>query len=71
MFTFYNIKVVNGVLTAIVLNESTGIKESITAKIDGTYHSSRDGDVIRATWGVVWEAKKNKKFPEKTTIAWG
>lgn len=71
MITFYNIKVVDGTLTALAVNEVNNTKENIVAKVDGSYHSSKNSDIVRATWGMIWEAKKNKKFPEKTTIAWG
>lgn len=70
MVTFYNIRVEKGILTALVINEVTGNRESITAKIDGTYHSSKDRDIIKATWGLVVESQ-GKNFPEKTSIAWG
>lgn len=71
MVSFYNIKVENGILTAHAVNESTCHEEDIKAMIDGSRHSSRDSDIVRATWGVVWEAKKAKKFPKETTISWG
>lgn len=27
-------------------------------------------EIVKATWGVVLEARKKKKYPSKTTIAW-
>lgn len=72
MVTFYEIKVEDGVLTALAVKDTNGKSERIEAKTDGSYHSSKDGEIIRATWGLVWQAKQNKgKYPEKLTIAWG
>lgn len=70
MVDFENICVENGVLTADAVNARYGIKEHITAKIDGSYHSSSDNEIVKATWGVILEARKKKKYPSKTTIAW-
>lgn len=70
MVTFYEIKVIDGVLTALAV-KCNGEQERITAKTDGSYHSSKDGEIIRATWGLVWNASKKGKYPEKLTIAWG
>lgn len=70
MVTFYDIKVNNGVLTALALNEATGTKESITANLDGTYHSSSDSLVLKATWSLVVEYEK-KGFPKEISVAWG
>lgn len=70
MVTFYNIKVSNGVLTALAFNEATGTKESITANLDGTYHSSSDSLVVKATWSLVVEYE-NKGFPNEISVAWG
>lgn len=70
MVTFYDIKVNNGVLTALALNEATGTTESITANLDGTYHSSSDSLVVKATWSLVVEYEK-KGFPKEISVAWG
>lgn len=70
MVTFYDIKVENGVLTALAVNETSGNREGIVARIDGSYHSSSDKDIIKATWGLVVESR-DKGFPKKTSIAWG
>ena len=56
MVDFENICVKDGVLTADAVNVRYGIKEHITAKIDGSCHSSSDNEIIKATWGVVLEA---------------
>ena len=70
MITFYDIKVENGVLTALALNENTGTKENITAKLDGTYHSSNDSLIVKATWNLIVEYE-NKGFPTAMSVAWG
>lgn len=70
MVDFENICVENGILTADAVNARYGIKEHITANIDCSYHSSSDNEIVKATWGVVLEARKKKKYPSKTTIAW-
>lgn len=70
MVDFENICVENGVLTADAVNARYGIKEHITAKIDGSYHSSSDNEIVRATWNIVIEARKKKKYPSKTSIVW-
>lgn len=71
MVIFYKIIVVNGVLTALAV-KGNGEQERITAKVDGSYHSSKDEEIIRATWCLVLEARENNgKYPEKTSIAWG
>ena len=68
MVDFENIHVENGVLTADAVNARYGIKEHITANIDGSYHSSSDNEIVRATWNIVIEARKKKKYPSKTSI---
>lgn len=70
MVDFYNIKVENGILTALAVKATTGEKFDVKAKVDGSYHNCSDGEIIKATWGVVWEANKKGKYPDKTTIAW-
>lgn len=70
MVDFENICVKDGVLTADAVNARYGIKEHIIANIDGSYHSSSDNEIIRATWNIVIEARKKKKYPSKTSIVW-
>lgn len=70
MVDFENIVVKDGILTADAVNARYGIKEHITAKIDGSYHSSSDNEIVRATWNIVIEARKKKKYPNKTSIVW-
>lgn len=53
MVDLKNIKLVNGYITAYATNEETGFSENIKAKIDGSYHSSSDTDIIKATWNIV------------------
>lgn len=61
MVDFENIVVKDGILTADAVNARYGIKEHITAKIDGSYHSSSDNEIVRATWNIVIEARKEKE----------
>lgn len=49
MVDFENIHVENGVLTAVATNLETGKKENITARLDGSLHSSKDWDIVKAT----------------------
>lgn len=70
MVDFENIVVKDGVLTADAVNARYCIKEHITAKVDGSYHSSSDNEIVRATWNIVIEARKKKKYPNKTSIVW-
>ena len=69
MVDFENICVKDGILTADAVNARYGIKEHIIANINGSYHSSSDNEIVKATWGVIFEARKKKKYPSKTTIA--
>lgn len=71
MVNFYNIKIDNEYITADVWNEMNNKKEFIRAKLDGSYHSSSDDDIIKATWNIIIEYEKDGKLPEKTTVAWG
>lgn len=71
MVTFTNIRVVDGYIYANAWNEMNGIKESIKAKMDGSYHSSSDFEIIKATWNLVIKYEHNHKLPKKTTVAWG
>lgn len=71
MYTFYNIEVKNGIFTATVVNDCTGAQELVEAKVDGSYHSSKYSDVIKATWNVVVSAEKTGKYPKQTSVAWG
>lgn len=66
-----NIKLVNGYITAYATNEETGFSENIKAKIDGSYHSSSDTDIIKATWNIVVKYEKTGKIPKKAYVAWG
>ena len=70
MIDFENIQVVDGVLTASAVNLETGNRESITAKLDGSFHSSTDWDIVKATWNVIGRYK-GKKFPKETSVVWG
>lgn len=72
MVSFYNIKIENGIFTATAVNEYTGNKEEISAKTDGSYHSSKDNDIVKATWGLIvkYEHSKRKKIPETDCVAW-
>lgn len=70
MVSFYNISVENGILTAHAVNESTGHEEDIKAMIDGSRHSSKDKDIVKATWGLIVDFE-GKQLPSKHTIAWG
>ena len=71
MVTFYNIRLIDGYIYANAWNEMNGVIEDIKAKVDGTYHSSSDHDIIKATWSIVAEYVVNHKLPKKTTVAWG
>lgn len=71
MVNFYDIKIEDGFITAEAWNETNNTRENIRAKLDGTYHSSSDTDIIKATWNLVIEYEKKHKLPEKTTVAWG
>lgn len=71
MVDFYNIKVENGILTALAVKATTGEKFDVKAKVDGSYHNCSDGEIKKATWCVVLEANKKGKYPEKTSVAWG
>lgn len=71
MVTFTNIRIENGYIYATALDESTGFTEDIIAKLDGSYHSSSDYTIIKATWNVVIEYKKYKKIPKEMQIVWG
>lgn len=50
MVHFTNIVIKDGYIEADVWNESNGVREHIRAKLDGSYHSSSDGDIQKATW---------------------
>ena len=71
MVSFNSIQVNNGMITAVAINETNNNIERISAKMDGTYHSSKDTDIIKATWNLVIEYEKNKKLPSSTTVCWG
>lgn len=63
MVDFENIHVENGVLTAVATNLETGKKENITARLDGSLHSSKDWDIVKATWNII-DKYKGKNFPK-------
>jgi hypothetical protein len=71
MVNFYNISIEGDFITARVWNETNNNREDIRAKLDGTYHSSKDTDIIKATWNLVIEYKEKHKLPKKTTVVWG
>lgn len=71
MVNFTNIRVVDGYIYANAWNEMNGIKESIKAKMDGSYHSSNDNGIIKATWNLVIEYEDKHKLPKKMTVTWG
>lgn len=66
MITFNNIEERDGVLTALVIDNTEGKSESITAKTDGSYHSSKDGVIVKATWellkSVLTVGKKRESY---------
>lgn len=70
MVDFENICVENGILTATAINLETGNREDITARLDGSSHSSTDWDIVKATWNLVGRYN-GKKFPKKTSVVWG
>jgi len=71
MVSLENISIKDGYMIAYANNEETGFSESIRAKMDGSYHSSSDTDIIKATWNIVVEYEKTGKMPKKAYVAWG
>lgn len=71
MVTFTNIRIENGYIYANAWNEMNNIKENIKAKMDGSYQSSNDNDIIKATWNLVIEYEHNHRLPKKMTVTWG
>lgn len=71
MVNFYNIRIDGDYIVAEAWNEMNNNRENIRAKLDGTYHSSSDSDIIKATWNIVIDYEKRHKLPDKTTVAWG
>lgn len=71
MVILTNIKAENGYITAHALNDLNNVEEDIMAKMDGTQHSSKDNDIVKATWSVVAEYKIKGSLPKKTAVAWG
>lgn len=65
MVDFENIHVENGVLTADAVNARYGIKEHITANIDGSYHSSSDNEIVKATWELFLKHERRKNIQVK------
>lgn len=70
MVDFENICVKDGVLTATAINLETGNREDIIARLDGNSHSSKDWDIVKATWNIIGRYK-GKKFPKETSVVWG
>lgn len=71
MVVLTNIKTENGYITAHAINRLSGTAEDIKAKLDGTYHSSVDPDIVKATWNIVVEYEGTGKLPERAEVAWG
>ena len=71
MVILENIQTDGKVFTAHAFNDLNGVAENIQAKMDGTYHSSKDSDIIKATWSVIAEYEVKGKMPKKTAVAWG
>ena len=72
MILFHNVKVENGVFTAIAEDLTTGYKEEVVAKVDGSYHSSNYRDFVKATWNVVIRAERNgNKYEREEAVSWG
>lgn len=71
MVSLENISIKDGYMKAYATNEENGFSENIKAKIDGSYHSSSDTDIIKATWNIVVEYEKTGKIPKKVYVAWG
>lgn len=70
MVDFENICVKDGVLTATAINLETGSREDIIARLDGNSHSSKDWDIVKATWNIIGRYK-GKKFPKEASVVWG
>lgn len=70
MVDFENICVKDGVLTATATNLETNNKEDIVARLDGSFHSSIDWNIVKATWNVIGRYKE-KKFLKETSVVWG
>lgn len=70
MVHFENICVKDGILTARATNLETNFTEQITVKLDGSYHSGSDSDIIKATWNIIGRYK-GKKFSKETGVSWG
>lgn len=70
MVYFNDIKLENGIITAIAIDSSTGITETITASMDGTYHSSSNRWIIQATWNLISDYERDGKLPTKRNVYW-
>mgnify|MGYP000235213521 CR=1 FL=1 len=57
MVDFEDIVVKDEVLTATAINLDTSNKESIIARIDGSFHSGSDCDIVKATWNIIGRYK--------------
>ena len=71
MVILENIQTDGKTFTAHAFNDLNGVTEDIQAKMDGTCHSSKDHDIIKATWSVIAEYEAKGKMPKKTAVAWG
>lgn len=69
MVDFENIIVKDEVLTATATNLETNSNEDIVARLDGSFHSSSDWDIVKATWNIIGRYK-GKKFPKETSVVW-
>lgn len=57
MVDFEDIVVKDEVLTATAINLDTSNKESIIARIDGSFRSGSDCDIVKATWNIIGRYK--------------
>lgn len=57
MVDFEDIVVKDEVLPATAINLDTSNKESIIARIDGSFHSGSDCDIVKATWNIIGRYK--------------
>lgn len=60
MVDFENIIVKDEVLTATATNLETNSNEDIVARLDGSFHSSSDWDIVKATWNIIGRYKGKK-----------
>lgn len=69
MVDFENIIVKDEVLTATATNLETNSNEDIVARLNGSFHSSSDWDIVKATWNIIGRYK-GKEFPKETSVVW-